>query len=467
MVAGSAVRGRLSAPLVLIGLVILNYGWTSAFGFVNDDYIWIAGVRFPEGGSWVRAAFVSPTFSPYFVRPIVALSFFANYLLGGMHAWTYHVANVSLYALNVCLVWKLATVLLESPGAGFAAALLFATHPAHPDAVTWISGRTELLATALVLTVLLLHVRGRWVLAAMTFGLALLTKESVIVVPLLAFVADRFGPRHGRGSAGIGAYLAVLAAYLWLRHASTWLFAAGVVGLSMLADGRVGAAVWTAGHQWVQLMRFLVTPLPVSGRVAAVVVVAVCGVALWVATEREWRRVWLAAWWVVVAVLPYLGFEWTQGRYVYVATIGWSFLLVALGRSLWQRLPAPAPRRALAGVAVAWIVASIAAMQWSNEQARRNGVVSQRIIDAVVEAVPQPAPQTLFVFDGLARLRMGFTPTVQTPVLMFGLPEALRLRFDEPLLDARFAEDFTPREADRTRPTVRLRWDDRTGSFTR
>jgi len=462
------LRGRIPASLILIAAVVLNYGWTTGFGFVNDDYIWIAGIRFSFGDSWMHALVVSPAFGRTFVRPMVELSFFVNYLVAGMHPFAYHLLNLVVHAINVYLVWVLATALLESPNRGLAVALLFATHAAHPDAVTWVSGRTELLAGALVLSALLLHLRGRWVLAGFTFIVALLTKESALAFPLLALVVDCLGP-HPRWRLGVlGGYVMLLLPYVWLRHATTQSFAQGAFGLSMLAAGRVGDALWLVGHQWVQLMRLLMTPLPLSAPIAAGAVLAVFSVALHIASDRDRRGVWLAGGWLVAACVPFLGFGFVQARYVYLPSIGWSLVLVILGRSLCQRVQhRRAPRLAVAGVATAWIVASVAVLQWSNEQLRRNGVASQQLIEAVAAAVPQPAPGTLFVLDGLGRRRMGFAPSLQTPVLMFGLPEALRMRFDDPRVDATFAEVFTPPAPDHDRPIVRLRWDEQAGGFAR
>ena len=86
-------------------------------------------------------------------RPLVTLSYRVNYLLHGHDSWGYHTVNVALHALNCALVpptvraafgWREPDELQLVP---VAAALLFAVHPVHVEAVQQIVGRAELLMT--------------------------------------------------------------------------------------------------------------------------------------------------------------------------------------------------------------------------------------------------------------------------------------------------------------------------------
>ena len=84
-------------------------------------------------------------------RPLVTLTYRANYLLHGHDSWGYHAVNVVLHTLNCALVpptvraafgWRDPDELQMVP---LAAALLFALHPVHVEAVQQIVGRAELL----------------------------------------------------------------------------------------------------------------------------------------------------------------------------------------------------------------------------------------------------------------------------------------------------------------------------------
>jgi len=99
-------------------------------------------------------------------RPVAALSFAVSYALaGGYDTWWYHATNVAIHAAAaLALFGILRRTLLTDPlrerfGAAaaplaFAAALLWAVHPLHTQAVTYIVQRVEsLMGLFLLLTV--------------------------------------------------------------------------------------------------------------------------------------------------------------------------------------------------------------------------------------------------------------------------------------------------------------------------
>ncbi|KAE8747440.1 hypothetical protein FOCC_FOCC005771 [Frankliniella occidentalis] len=92
-------------------------------------------------------------------RPLAVLSLRANaYLAGGLRPRAFHLVNAQLHALCSWLVARLSRR-LGPPAAWPAAALLFAVHPVHCEAVAGIVGRADLLAAALALLALLAFLR--------------------------------------------------------------------------------------------------------------------------------------------------------------------------------------------------------------------------------------------------------------------------------------------------------------------
>ncbi|XP_004517548.1 transmembrane and TPR repeat-containing protein CG4050 [Ceratitis capitata] len=103
-------------------------------------------------------------------RPLTVLTFRFNYWLHELQPYGYHIVNVLLHIV-VCLLWRRASRLLLQQCAGvegatnrgqqhcnnisrnsintcsFFAALLFAVHPIHTEAVTGVVGRAELLSS--------------------------------------------------------------------------------------------------------------------------------------------------------------------------------------------------------------------------------------------------------------------------------------------------------------------------------
>jgi tetratricopeptide (TPR) repeat protein len=168
-------------------------------------------------------------------RPLTLLSFAVDYDLFGVAAGAYHAVNIAWHALACGLLWWFAWRLLGDRTIATLAALWFAVHPIHCEAVANIVGRAEVMAATFLLggLIVLLPAHGRpGVLrglgAAGLFFLALLCKETAVCYAPVALLALwllrrrvgaarggwRFWPQHGV------LLLLPLAAYLPLRHAA-------------------------------------------------------------------------------------------------------------------------------------------------------------------------------------------------------------------------------------------------------
>jgi len=88
-------------------------------------------------------------------RPLTMFSFALNYAASGLNPFGYHLVNVVLHAAVCALVYRFAQRLLEDHGAATLAAVLFAVHPVHCEAVANVVGRAEILAALFMLLGLL------------------------------------------------------------------------------------------------------------------------------------------------------------------------------------------------------------------------------------------------------------------------------------------------------------------------
>jgi len=145
-------------------------------------------------------------------RPLANLSYLVNFVLGGLSPWGYHVGNILLHALSGLLVYACIRLILRLPRfaprcadphwPAFAVSLLFVVHPLQTEVVAYISSRNDALAGLFVLaamTCLALalhwHAAPAWDAGARTAAavcvlLAVLSKESGAVTPLLLFLLD-------------------------------------------------------------------------------------------------------------------------------------------------------------------------------------------------------------------------------------------------------------------------------------
>lgn len=129
-------------------------------------------------------------------RPLTLFSFALNHAAHGLRPAGFHLVNVLLHAGACGMVWLLARRLTGDVTIAAVAAVLFAVHPVHVEAVANIVGRAEVLA-ALFLAGGLIVLRppgrapgaGRFVAAAGLFLLGLLSKETAVCYPALAALA--------------------------------------------------------------------------------------------------------------------------------------------------------------------------------------------------------------------------------------------------------------------------------------
>jgi hypothetical protein len=96
-----------------------------------------------------------------YYRPFLFLTFLANYLVSGIHPWSYHVVSNLIHIGNGILLFLLLDRFLRSRAIAMIAALLFVVHPLQTEAVTYISGRGDPLSVLLMLSALLLFLRGQ------------------------------------------------------------------------------------------------------------------------------------------------------------------------------------------------------------------------------------------------------------------------------------------------------------------
>ena len=192
-----AARPWLLALVAPIALALAGYSRSLRGEFQLDDYTGIL-----ENGAikafwpWLRSLRPEALVAG---RPLTSLTFAANYAAGRLDPLGYHLVNVALHLAVVLLAGLLALRVAALAGAerprwiALGVAGLFAVHPLQSQAVSYVSQRAELLASALyVATLLLLLARDpaarprpwrHWAAALATFALGIAAKPIVITLP--------------------------------------------------------------------------------------------------------------------------------------------------------------------------------------------------------------------------------------------------------------------------------------------
>jgi len=188
----SAPLPRLLVFLGLLGLCLVVYlppaltagflGFDDNFYFGPDDDVMRAGLG---------AVLSQPIANAYL--PVAHASLWLDAWLGAGTPWVPHLTAILLHAAVAMVLAQLLQALRVAALPAVGAAALFAVHPALAESVAWVAGRKDLLSGLFVGLALLQCLRVlerptlvRWLWLACCAVLAMYSKATAVVLPLLA-----------------------------------------------------------------------------------------------------------------------------------------------------------------------------------------------------------------------------------------------------------------------------------------
>ena len=388
-----ATAGRSLHLLILLVLVAGVFGRTTGFDFVWDDDVLLVGVDAYERFDLGRMFFGLANQVEYL--PIRDVSYAVDYRIWGQNPFGFHLSNLILYFLNVVLVYAFSLQLTarlssgeRSPDGGriravalFTAAL-FAVHPLHCEAVSFISCRNVLLSglfffmTCSFFLTYLEHEgacrRTLYAASLLCCALAILSKATAVVLPgVLVLIAMLDGGRWPRTALTLVPFVAVaVAAVILFRTvaAQTGLidpdqviafgsrsFPVRLAVALQIPFFYLGKLILPAGLSALYDTRFageLTDP-----RVALAALGLLVAVAGAIRLRTRFPELLFALGWYLVSLLPVLNLFATgtvvSDRYAYLPSYAFAYLVAT---SL-LRAPAAIPRLAIRFVAVVVIAA--------------------------------------------------------------------------------------------------------------
>ncbi len=241
--------------LLLIIFIILFSSVAVYFNSLSNDFVyddkfqvlenrWIKDIKYIPDIFFKNVwGFRAESAITNYYRPLMHIIYMFNYYVFGLRPWGFHLVNILFHAGVSVLVFIVTLRLLDEsqPSASnanvipsFVAALLFATHPIHTEAVTWIAGLPDLSFTFFYLLSFYLYIRsGRgfkssYFLSVASFFLAAFCKEPALTLPVILIAYD-YSFKRSRDRLSIQVkryipYLIVAGVYFILRfHALTGL----------------------------------------------------------------------------------------------------------------------------------------------------------------------------------------------------------------------------------------------------
>jgi len=223
---------NLAAAIVVI-ISILIY-----LPSLNGDFVWddISLIKYNKNIDNFHS-FISNIFSDFwegtdsdnksgYFRPFINFTYFLDRFLYKDNPAGFHVTNIIFNSLSVFAIIFLFYNFTKNVKGTALAGLIFALHPVHVEAVAWISGRTDVIATCFSLWAFYFYLKFVSkrefifsILSGILFLLGLFSKEIavtlLIIVPLYDFLVNR--KIQKRTWLILFVYIALFLVYLLMR----------------------------------------------------------------------------------------------------------------------------------------------------------------------------------------------------------------------------------------------------------
>ncbi len=259
---------RLLPTMLVVGVIgLLVYASVLGLSFIWDDEVVVVQNQFIRGWQHVPQMFSNLANRGGgepggFYRPIQDVSYACDYALWGLNPTGYHVVNLVLHLMTVMLIiWVVAQIVAAStsPREGvWAAAVtgtLFAIHPGISEAVIYVSARSAIMATGFSLaTLAIIIIQARTVrrnirilcfgLGVVSYALAVGSKESAMVLPVILLVGGWWIPRV-LPRRSLMVWGALLSGVVVARLVVFWPWGHSRATLSMIADASLVERIMT------------------------------------------------------------------------------------------------------------------------------------------------------------------------------------------------------------------------------
>ncbi len=352
--------------MVGAGTLAAHWPVLSAQAMTLDDQSYVTFNHLVRNPSWagVRqfcAEVRRPSTIAGYYQPLTMVSLMADWALGARveDLRVFHRTSLALHTANAILIALILWRMFDRPLIAAGLGLLFGVHPLTVEPVAWITERKTLLAAFFSLASVwcyLGYVRRpavwRYLLVALLFMLALLSKPTSTPLPVLLLLLD-FWPlaRLGRRALVEKVPLLLLAG---ISALVTFVSQAETASVTMPHEYGPGRIPLTICHNVVFYLRTLLWPVDLTSFNAVpqpfslahpAVLAGVVGTTVLVSAvvlSLRWTRAFATGWLIwFVAILPTLGvIGFTHliaaDKYAYLPALGFALIGAAALRGMWR-----------------------------------------------------------------------------------------------------------------------------------
>ncbi|MFH1190308.1 MAG: tetratricopeptide repeat protein [Candidatus Omnitrophota bacterium] len=253
------LNNKFQAAFLLFILTIVIYSNSLGGEFLyDDDYFIVKNIHIRNLEN-IPSFFTSPSAVAFadlaqdVYRPLTTISYALDYRFRHLNTFGYHLENVLLHAFNAVLCFILLRLIFGNSVIAFLASIFFACHPVQTEAVSWISGRSNVLFLFFYLGSFILYIRSvktgkkkHYAYSLALFAASLFSKEMALSLPLLLLLYDiHFAPRESFKRKA-------------LKLAPYFLLSAFFVAVRFLVISRVSQCPWWGGSAYYTFLTMLV-----------------------------------------------------------------------------------------------------------------------------------------------------------------------------------------------------------------
>lgn len=359
------ISPRSARPyLIIFALVVLTLsvlGSVTRHDFVNydDDRYIVKNPHLYDGVSWkgirwaLEANLTKPSVYVDYWQPVTLLSRMMDVRLFGLNAHGHHAVSLAIHLFNVILIFELLWSLTGAFGRSAVVAGLFAIHPLVIESVAWAAARKDLLCLLFGLLALKAY-SEKSCLAPFLFILSLLSKPMLVTMPLLLILWNHWPLNQFRKETILGTWPFWILSVIF----SVTPFIGQPRAFQILPPEVFLANIPLRYITYLRKFFYPVDlaiyspPLEIhlafrSWFFAAVVLGALT--AFVVLKAKKYPYLFAGWFWFLIALLPTLGSDRFEDRFMYVPMIG---LLIAIVWGAWDLLSNFRFKKVLAALSV-------------------------------------------------------------------------------------------------------------------
>ncbi|MGD0551369.1 MAG: tetratricopeptide repeat protein [Sedimentisphaerales bacterium] len=306
-------------------------------------------------------------------HPLTWLSHMADCRISGLNPLGHHFVSVAIHIANTLLLFWILKNITGTIWAGAFVAAVFALHPLQVESVAWAAERKTVLSGLFWLLTMAAYIHyarkpgfGRYMLLLFVFGLCIMTKPTVVTLPLVLLLLDYWPLERIRRGQSVAA---TSKSAIWLIAEKTPLLAMSaalsvitiiaqkggkaVISLDIIPlDTRIanvfssyikyiGKLVWPSGLAVFYPPSYPAIPKTTTA-VYILLFILITAISIYIGRHRKYMAVgWL---WFVGTLVPMIGlvqagFQVMANRYMYLSMLGLLIIIALAVKELIAKHP--------------------------------------------------------------------------------------------------------------------------------